>query len=60
MFGPLKEVLHGRRFASDDEVEDPMHTWLLSQPETFSAGGIGRLVNPYTICITKRGGYIEI
>jgi hypothetical protein len=26
MFGPLKDALHGRRFASNDEVKDAVHT----------------------------------
>jgi hypothetical protein len=28
VFGPLKEALHGCRFASEDEVKDAMHMWL--------------------------------
>jgi hypothetical protein len=28
VFGPLKEALHGRRYASDYEVQDRVHMWL--------------------------------
>ena len=36
MFGPLKEALHGRRFASEDEVKDAVHVWLRSQLKKLS------------------------
>jgi hypothetical protein len=28
VFGPLKEALHGQRYASDYEVQDTVHMWL--------------------------------
>jgi hypothetical protein len=59
MFGTLKEALRGRRFAIDDEVKDVVHTWLRSQPKTFFADGIRKLVNLNTICIEKRGDHVE-
>jgi len=48
MFGPLKEALHGCRFASD-EVKNAMHMWLRSKPKNFLACKITRLANCYTI-----------
>ena len=38
IFDPLKEALRGRRFTSDEEVKEAVHTWLREQPENFSAG----------------------
>jgi hypothetical protein len=59
MFGPLKEASHVRRFASGDDVKDAMHKWLRSESKTFFADGIKRLVSCYTICVEKRGDYVE-
>jgi len=47
------------KFDSDDEVKDAVHTWLRLQPKTFSADGIRKLVNCYTICSKKVGDYVE-
>ena len=38
LFGPLKEVLRGRRFTSDQEVKEVVHSWLAAQLKTFSEG----------------------
>jgi hypothetical protein len=35
MFGPIKEPLHGRIFARDEEITDAVLTGLPSQPITF-------------------------
>jgi len=35
LFGPLKEALSGRRFTSDEEVQEAVHEWLAAQPKTF-------------------------
>jgi hypothetical protein len=59
MFGPLKEALCGQRFATDDQVIYAMHKWLWPQLRNFFADGIRRLVNCCTICVEKRGDYIE-
>ena len=45
IFKPLKVFLRRRRFASVNEVNDAVPTWLQSQRGTFLAGGIRRLVN---------------
>jgi len=42
-FGPLKNVLRGRRFAADDEVKEAVHDWLRSQPQSFFSNGINLL-----------------
>jgi hypothetical protein len=53
VFGPLKESLHGQRYASVYEVQDMVHVWLWSQPKTSFADGVERLVNCYKICAQK-------
>jgi hypothetical protein len=55
-----KKALRGRRYASDCEVKNMMHTWLPSQPKTFFADRIRRLVNSYTICVEKKKGVIML
>jgi histone-lysine N-methyltransferase SETMAR len=35
LFGPLKDALRGRHFASDQEVKGVVHAWLVTQPKTF-------------------------
>ena len=58
IFSPLKEALRGRRFASDEEVKEAVHTWLREQPKNFSAG-IQKLVERYNKCIVLQGDYVE-
>jgi SUMO ligase MMS21 Smc5/6 complex component len=54
MFGVLKqEASWGQRFAID-EVKNVVHMYLQSPSHTFSAYGIGRLVNCYIVCVKKR------
>jgi len=36
VFGPLKEVMGGKPFRSDEEVQQAVHKWLHSQPKDFS------------------------
>jgi len=40
IFGALKEALRSRRFASDEEVKEAVHTWLREQPKSFFSAGI--------------------
>ena len=58
LFGPLKNALRDRRFAADDEVEEAVHNWLRSQPQTFFSNGIKKLTDRWAKCIEK-GDYIE-
>jgi len=60
VFGTIKEALHGRRYASDYEVQDMVHVWLLSQPKTSFSDGIKRIVNCCKICAEKEWLYWEI
>jgi len=59
IFGPLKEALRGRRFASDEEVKEAVHTWLREQPKSFFSAGIQKLVERYNKCIVSQGDYVE-
>ena len=56
---PLKNAQRSRRFASDDEVQEAVHDWLLSQPQTFFSSGIKKLADRWAKCIEKKGDYIE-
>jgi len=55
IFGPLKEALHGRRFTSDEEVKEVVHTWLREQPKSFFSAGIQRLVERYNNALCCKG-----
>jgi len=44
LFGPLKNALRGRRFSCDDDVKASVRQWLRTQPKTFFADGIKKLV----------------
>ena len=59
IFGPLKEVLRGRRFTSDEEVKEVEHTWLREQPKSFFSAGIQKLVEQYNKCTVLQGDYVE-
>jgi histone-lysine N-methyltransferase SETMAR len=59
IFGPLKEALRGRRFTSDEEVKEAMHTWLQQQPKSFFSAGIQELVDRYNKRIVLQGDYVE-
>ena len=44
IFDPLKEALCRRRFTSDEEVKEAVHTWLRKQLKSFFYAGIQKLV----------------
>jgi hypothetical protein len=35
LFGPLKDALRGRHFASDEDVKEVVHAWLVAQPNHY-------------------------
>ncbi|GBM23739.1 Histone-lysine N-methyltransferase SETMAR [Araneus ventricosus] len=43
-FGPLKDALRGRRFASDLDVPNAVQKWLHDQPKIFHLEGIRKFV----------------
>ena len=59
IFGPLKEALRSRRFTSDEEVKEAVHTRLREQPKSFFSAGIQKLVEQYNKCIVLQGDYVE-
>jgi len=40
LFGPMKKILGGQKFASDTEVQSVVRQWLGQQPASFFASGI--------------------
>jgi len=59
LFGPLKVALRGRRFTSDQEVKEAVHSWRASQPKTFFSDGIKKLVQRCEKCVEKQGDCVE-
>ena len=59
LFGPLKDALRGRCFATDQQVKEAVHMWLNAQQKTFFSEGIEKLVQRWTKCIEKQGDYVE-
>jgi hypothetical protein len=57
MVGPLKGVLHGRRFTSDEEVKMTVYSWLAVQPKIFFNEGIRKLLSRWSKCIEKLSDY---
>ena len=45
LFGPMKEHLHGQKFADDNEVMEAVQSWLKSIPKSFFLEGICKLVD---------------
>ena len=45
LFGPMKKMLGGQKFASDTEVQSVVSQWLEQQPASFFASGIQKLVD---------------
>jgi hypothetical protein len=43
MFGPLKAVMGGKKFRSDEEVHQAVHEWLRTRPQEFFSRGIRSL-----------------
>jgi len=58
-FGLLKEVMGGKSFSSDEEVQQAVHVWLHSQPKEFFARGIHALPKCWNTCMERNGEYIE-
>jgi transposase len=59
VFGPLKDVLRGRKFGNDDEVKEAVHSWLTPQPKKIFSDGTKKLVQWCEKCMEKKGGYVE-
>jgi len=59
VFGPLKEATGGKSFRSNDEVQQAVHEWLLSQPKEFFSRSIHALPKRWNTCMERNGDYIE-
>jgi histone-lysine N-methyltransferase SETMAR len=59
LFGKLKEHPSGKRFASDQEVENETRNWLTNLDANFYAEGILKLVSRWEKCLKLFGDYVE-
>ncbi|KDR21341.1 hypothetical protein L798_03974, partial [Zootermopsis nevadensis] len=59
MFGPLKEAMGGKKFRSDEEIQQAVHEWLRRQPQEFFSRGIHTLRKRWRACIERNGDYVE-
>jgi histone-lysine N-methyltransferase SETMAR len=59
LFPKLKEFLGGRRFKSDEEVEDAVKEWLNGLAAEVYEEGIQKLVTRYDKCLNVGGDYVE-
>jgi hypothetical protein len=59
LFGPLKQHLGGRRFATDGEVQEAIMSWLQALDTDFFYAGIDVLVYQWDECFGKYGHYVE-
>ena len=55
IFSPLKEALRGRRFTSNEEVKEAVHTWLREQPKASSLQEYRNLWNDTTNALCCKG-----
>jgi predicted amidophosphoribosyltransferase len=58
-FGPLKEAMGGKKFRSDEEVQQAVHEWLRRQAQEFFSRGIHALRKRWRACIERNGDYVE-
>jgi len=59
LFGPMKEHLRGHKVADDDRVMGAVQSWLKATPKSFFLESIRKLVDRWTKCVAKQGGYVE-
>ena len=59
LFGPIKRMLDGQKFASDTKVQSVVSQWLGQQPVSFFASGIQKLVDRWDKCLNELGRYVE-
>jgi len=59
LFGPMKKMLGGQKFASDTEVQSVVRQWIGQQPASFFASGIQKLVDRWDKCLNELGRYVE-
>ncbi|KAJ8891596.1 hypothetical protein PR048_004124 [Dryococelus australis] len=59
LFPALKKWLGGRRFNTNDELQDTVTTWINRQAATFFAECIGKLEHRYDKWLIRHGYYVE-
>jgi hypothetical protein len=59
LFGPLKNHLGGRQFATNSEVQQAVMSWLQALDADFFCAGIDALVYQWGKCFGKYGDYVE-
>ena len=59
LFGPMKEHLRDQKFANDNEVMEAVQSSLKATPKSFFLVDIHKLVDRWTKCVVKQGGYVE-
>lgn len=59
LFRELKSWLGGQRFATNEELQDAVKTYLSSLAATFFEEGIEKLVSRYDKCLNRFGDYVE-
>ena len=57
IFGDLKKDSRGRRFHSDEEVQEWVRLWIHQRPTSFYETGIEHLVSQWDKCINTSGNY---
>jgi hypothetical protein len=58
VFGLLKQMMGGKSFRSNKEVQQAVHEWLRSQPKEFFYRGIHALPKRWNTCIAHTGDYV--
>ena len=59
LFRELKAWLGGQRFATNNELQDAVKTYLSSLAANFFAEGMEKLVSRYDKCLNRFGDYGE-
>jgi len=59
LFGLMKKMLHGQKFASDTEVQSVVRQWLEQQPASFFISGSQKLFDRWDKCLNVLGRYDE-
>ena len=59
LFRVMKKFLRGKRFSSDEEVQEAVTTWFEEQSRDFFSRGIKSLQQKWAKCFELLGDYIE-
>lgn len=59
LFSKLKKHLRGRRFLSNDDLENAVESYFAELPKEFFFEGIALLEKRWNKCVTVNGSYVE-